>query len=236
MSKNQKQQILIFIAFAIVSFVLWSTVFIYPIKLFVVMLHEMSHGIAAIAFGGKIVAIQVSPQIGGFCKYLAPAGFFSRIVIASAGYLGSLVFGGIILILGARYKKARLVTFFIGIVSFVLSYFVIKQGELFGIIFVLSFGAFMLLAFFFFPPVFHSYFLKFIGFVSCFYVILDIYDDLIRRSGIGSDADAIAALTGIPSIVIGIIWILIAIVALFYILRSALRGEQTTGSQEKAAS
>ena len=38
---------------------LWDTHWVYPLKLIVVFLHEISHGLAALATGGRIVEIQV---------------------------------------------------------------------------------------------------------------------------------------------------------------------------------
>lgn len=42
-----------------IALVFWDTLLIYPIKLFVVTLHEMSHGLMAMAFGGDIIEIQI---------------------------------------------------------------------------------------------------------------------------------------------------------------------------------
>ncbi len=41
--------------------VLWPTPVVYPLKIFVVMLHELSHAIAALATGGHVVRITLSP-------------------------------------------------------------------------------------------------------------------------------------------------------------------------------
>ena len=77
---------------------LWNTLFIYPIKIFVVFMHEVSHGLAAIATGGRIVEIQINPQQGGYA--ITQGG--SRFWTLTAGYLGSLLWGGLILLLAAR--------------------------------------------------------------------------------------------------------------------------------------
>ena len=63
---NGKFQILYLAAMIAVAALFWNTIFIYPIKLFVVMLHEMSHGIMAMLLGGTILQIQIDPRIGGF--------------------------------------------------------------------------------------------------------------------------------------------------------------------------
>ena len=208
----EKKQILLLIGFFIVAVVLWNTPFIYPIKIFVVMLHELSHGLMAILFGGSIVEIQIDSRIGGYCKFTFSGSSFARFWIASAGYLGSLIWGGIILLTAAKTKKDHYISLAIGILSVFIGWFVIKTGELFGIVFVFGFAAVMIASSIFIRKGnFHDYFTKFIGFVSCLYVLLDIKSDLIDRTGIGSDADTIAKLTGIPSILVGIFWGLVAI-------------------------
>ena len=54
-------------AMFVVAGIFWDTIFIYPIKLFVVALHEFSHGVAAILTGGSIVRIEIDYRIGGLC-------------------------------------------------------------------------------------------------------------------------------------------------------------------------
>ena len=43
--------------FIVIAF-LWNTQFVYPLKIFVVFMHEVSHGLAALATGGSIKEIQ----------------------------------------------------------------------------------------------------------------------------------------------------------------------------------
>jgi len=223
LSASQKQ-LLILLGFLVVALALWNTFLLYPIKLFVVMLHEMSHGLMAELFGGDIVNIQIDYRIGGYCRYTVPDSFTGRFMIASAGYLGSLFWGALIL-LGAVYTdKDRYISAAIGVVLLVLSWFVIKTGETFGIVMTLGFTLFMLLSARFLNDTFHDYFLKFIGMCSCMYVIIDIKNDLIDRTGIGSDADAIAEMTGVPSLVVGIIWFLLAALVIYYTMKHTFRG------------
>ena len=75
---------------------------------------------------------------------------------------------------------------------------------------------------------FHDYFLKFIGMVSCIYVIIDIKNDLIDRTGVGSDADSIAEMTGIPSVVVGMVWFFLAALVIYYTLKFTFRSLNKT--------
>lgn len=216
-------QIIILIGFFAIAVLFWDTILIYPIKLLVVVFHELSHGLMAIAMGGEIIKIQIDYRIGGYCQSTRPDTLLANVAIASAGYLGSLIWGGLILVFALRTNKDRWLTGFIGLIVLGISYYVLKTGEMFGILFCLGFGVFLLIAAAFLPNIFHDYFLKFIGLTSCLYVIIDIKEDLISRSNVGSDADAIAALTGLPSIGIGVAWLGIALVFLWFILKMGLK-------------
>ena len=99
--------ILIFIGIGL----LWNTLFVYPLKIFVVFMHEVSHGLAAIATGGRIVEIQINPQQGGHA--LTQGG--SRFWTLTAGYLGSLLWGGLILLLAARTHLDKGISILIGL-------------------------------------------------------------------------------------------------------------------------
>ncbi|MCP4149212.1 MAG: M50 family metallopeptidase [bacterium] len=226
---DKSKDIGIVVGMFIVSVLLWNTFLLYPVKLFVVALHELSHGLAAIITGGRIVEIQIDYRIGGYCKYLFPAdaGFFNRAFIAAAGYLGSMFWGALIFILAVRTKWDRRITFLIGCVMLMLTFFVIKSGEWFGIVFCFGFSAVLFASAKWLSDGFHDIFLKFLGLTSCLYVIIDIKEDLIDRTGIGSDADAIAAMMGVPSLsmVIGIVWIILALGVLVFTFKTAYKDE-----------
>ena len=56
-----------FLAYIAALWFLWDTRILYPLKIFGVFLHELSHGIAAILGGGSIQRIEISPNQGGVC-------------------------------------------------------------------------------------------------------------------------------------------------------------------------
>lgn len=216
---DKKYQSIHLLVLIVLVALLWNTLLVYPIKLFVVMLHEMSHGLMAIAFGGQIIEIQISQHIGGYCLYTISPTFWSEFMTASAGYLGSLFWGSMILVSAVKSEQDKYITLVIGLILIILSYFVLQSGEFFGTAMTFGLGLFMLIAFKYFSVFFHDLWLKFLGITSCAYVILDIKGDLIDNSNIGSDADAIARLTGIPSVLVGITWMIIAILIMFVVLR-----------------
>jgi len=65
----------------------------------VILLHEISHGIAAIISSGKSTEINIDLNLGGKC--ITEGG--NSFLIVSSGYLGSFLFGSIIFY--STYKK-----------------------------------------------------------------------------------------------------------------------------------
>jgi len=192
---------------------LWDTMVVYPIKVFVVLLHEISHGLAAVVTGGTIVKIEVSANKGGVCT---SAGGI-RFIVASAGYLGSLLWGAAIFLLAALTRWDRVLSGLIGI--FIIAMTLLYVRNWFGFGFGLAAGG-ALIAAIKFPEAVVDYALKLIGLTSCLYAILDIFSDTISRRNIGSDADTLAELTLIPGVVWGAIWIAISVtvsVAVVYV-------------------
>ena len=184
---------------------LWDTLFVYPLKIFVVFMHEVSHGLAAVVTGGKIVEIQVNQQQGGHA--LTQGG--SRFWTLTAGYLGSLLWGGLILLLAARTHLDKVISVIIGLGMVAIS---IGFGEsTFTYLFGISFGVVLLAVGFFLPEVVNDWTLRVIGVTSCLYAILDIKSDILDRSHLRSDARMLSEITGLPTLFWGILWILIAI-------------------------
>jgi len=57
--------VLILAVLFIAVWVGWDTPFVYPIKIFVVFLHELGHALAALLTGGQVVSIQIFPTKAG---------------------------------------------------------------------------------------------------------------------------------------------------------------------------
>jgi hypothetical protein len=202
-----------------VVLLLWSTVLVYPLKVLVVLLHEISHGLAAVATGGRIDHIEVNANQGGVCYTYGG----NRFLTLSAGYLGSMGFGAAILLLASRSRRDREICMAFG--AFILLMTLLFVRNWFGFGLGLAAGGALVLGAWNLPHAFSDTILKTIGLTSCLYAILDIKSDVIDRRGIGSDADMLASHTGLPSIIWGAIWIVAAIAVAAVTLRAAARGE-----------
>ena len=220
-----KRYIALFLIFIVIT-LLWSTVVMYPLKVFVVFMHEVSHGLAAIATGGSIIEIQINPEQGGLAKTTGGNTFW----ILTAGYLGSLIWGGVILLLAARthFDKAVSVVIGIGMVVITIAF----GSDMFTYLFGIGFGVSLIAIGLFLPEVVNDWILRVIGMTSCLYAILDIKSDVLDRSNLRSDARMLAEETKLFSTEIwGILWILIAIGLTVWFLYIAGKSPDSIGSE-----
>ena len=128
MTSQTKRRIGFLIGFALyfgVIWFAWDTPLVYPLKVFVVLLHEISHGIAALATGGTIQGIELNPAQGGACH--CPGG--NALVTLSAGYLGSLGWGALLL-MGARTgpRASRWIVAAVGVMVVVLTLLYVRTA------------------------------------------------------------------------------------------------------------
>lgn len=201
----------------ILAFIFWDSYFIYPIKLFVVLLHESSHSIVAFLSGGRVDEIRVNYELGGMCVVYGGNPY----LIASAGYIGSLIFGGLLFVSAKYHKFSRYLCYSLGLYFVLITIFYIKV--LFGILFTLSFAAILFIAPAVLSGTIYSYGLKLLGIISCCYVVVDIREDLFVSSVTSSDARILAGLTGVHHLVWASLILLISIVVLYQLLRFNFR-------------
>jgi hypothetical protein len=76
---------------------------VYPFQLFATLVHELSHGLAALVTGGRFLKFTIAPNTSG----LATTAGGWRWFILSAGYLGAALFGGFMLVLIHRSSRNR---------------------------------------------------------------------------------------------------------------------------------
>ena len=75
----------------------------YPLRLFVTMIHELGHGLSAVFTGGDFLHFEVSQHGAG----LAYTRGGTRFVIIQAGYLGTAIFGAVLLVVTNRTLRLR---------------------------------------------------------------------------------------------------------------------------------
>lgn len=99
---------------AIVSVAFWfipfAEILIYPFRIFVTFIHEGGHAIAALLTGNSVQSLSVSMSGSGEV-YSTQGGTFSQMFVSSAGYLGAMAFGAVLLVLIRRAAAARIILF-----------------------------------------------------------------------------------------------------------------------------
>ncbi|MEX0891142.1 MAG: M50 family metallopeptidase [Gemmatimonadota bacterium] len=202
----------------IVLWVLWPSAAVYPLKIFVVFLHEMSHALAALATGGQVESISLDWREGGVTRVRGGNAF----LMLSAGYLGSLLFGLLFLELAGRSpRKARNALLALGVFVVIATLGLVRGA--FGFVFGLAFGGVLIFAARRLSDDAAVMVLTALGITSALYAVLDIRSDILQRPGIQSDAFMLAELTGIPVLFWGVLWGGVALLACAWMLRRMWR-------------
>ncbi|MGR3794270.1 M50 family metallopeptidase [Vannielia sp. SX4] len=197
-------------------FALWRTPVVYPLRILVIFLHELSHGLAGLLTGGSIVEMSVDPREGGHA--LIRGG--NRFVTLSAGYLGSLLFGALALVAALRTNADRAILAGFGALLLLVAALWIRTP--FALLFCLATGAVMLGVARFLPHQAADLVLRVIGLTSLIYVPYDIFDDTIRRSAFQSDARMLAEEFGGATVLWGGIWLILSLGVIWLCLRHGL--------------
>lgn len=193
------------IVIALLTYALWSTPLIYPLRLLVVFFHELSHGLAAVFTGGKIVSLTLSSDEGG----LATTQGGNLFLIISAGYVGSLLFGVALFLIALRSRADRLAVAALGLCMLLIAALYIRDG--FPLVFCGLTALILLLIARFLPVEVNDLTLRIVGLASMIYVPQDIISDTITRAHLLSDARMLANEFGGATVLWGGAWLLISL-------------------------
>lgn len=210
-----KMEFLVLTGITLAVLLLWRTTVVFPLKILVVFFHELSHGLMALLTGGEVLSINLTMDEGGLCTTRGGI----RWVILSAGYLGSLLWGGFILLTSAFSHKDKLLCALLGALLFVLSILWLRPLISLGFLFVMLASCALVVGAYYMTNRSCGIVLKVIGIATILYVPQDIISDAIWRSTMPSDARMLGQLTGIPTVVWGGIWFLLSTIVggfLFY--------------------
>lgn len=217
-AKRKVRFLIGFAAYFSAIWYLWDTPAVYPLKVFVVLLHEISHAMVAVATGGTIDRIVLDPNQGGACY--CPGG--NPFLTLSAGYLGSLAWGALLISAGQMKRlNSRWVTGAVGLLVVGLTLAYVRST--FGFWFGLAFGSVLFLGALRLSAAVNQGILLTLGLTSCLYAILDIKSDVLDRPELQSDAAMLGELTGISTVVWGGLWITIAVLASAWLFQWSYR-------------
>lgn len=90
-------------AAALLAWAPWLGAVAYPFRLLTTLVHELGHGLAALATGGDFLRFVVFPDGSG----LAYTAGGWRLAVIPAGYLGAAAFGAVLILTGRGARAAR---------------------------------------------------------------------------------------------------------------------------------
>jgi hypothetical protein len=191
----------------------WNSPVLWPVKVLVVLFHELGHAIATWLTGGTVLEIGLSPQVGGHA--LSSGG--NRLAILNAGYLGSLLWGVALLGVARRKGTSRYALGILGAVVFGVALWYVRPFASFGFAFGLIMGAVLMVGGRLLPVTAAQVVLRALGVFSILYALFDVRDDVFYAgSDVVSDATMLAAATGIPSVVWGAAWLVAGVAVLWF--------------------
>ncbi|WOH37881.1 M50 family metallopeptidase [Thalassotalea fonticola] len=193
----------------IIAFLLKETPYLgIPFNWLESFFHELSHGLAALITGGKILQIELFPNGAGLCTTQGGIAF----IIAFSGYAGAVAWGVLIYkIADLKSSISRYFSLFM-VVLLALSCLLWARDLLTLVIILILIATFALSI-----KISHFHFLPVILKIFALMVLLNSLSSplyLIDGRGIG-DGSALAKLTFIPEIVWILVWTAIGIYAIY---------------------
>src|SRR6266850_5418991 len=112
LSRDARPQATTLLLAAGLSIALWfipfAEILSYPFRIFVTFIHEGGHALAALVTGNSVQSLSVAMNASGE-TYTTQGGMFAQMLVSSAGYLGSMTFGALLLVLIRKAVAARIV-------------------------------------------------------------------------------------------------------------------------------
>lgn len=191
---------------------------VYPLRIFVTLMHETAHALAALATGGAVERIEIASNGSGLTY--TRGGW--ALVIANAGYLGTMLYGGALVMLSKQAKHTRRAltgtTLLIGLVTLFWVKPILSFGFLAGLVLTVGLAATLYLAT---TRVTH-FLVSFLGVQSCLNSLFDLKTLFLLSAHTNAPTDAmhLEEMTMIPASVWALAWVGISLLILFFALRS----------------
>lgn len=221
---------------AIITIALWYIPFLsilsYPFNLFVTFIHEGGHALAALLTGNRVASLSVALDASGE-TYTTQGGIFSQILVSSAGYVGAMAYGALLLLLIRRSVAARYVL--IGSGAFILALtFVYGLGSLFTIIMGVGIAAGLFAIAKYASPRVATFFVSFLAVQAVLNALLDLKTLFFYSfvPGARTDAANMANATGIPALFWTVVWIGLAFVILSLAMRAYANSRERKNQQD----
>ncbi len=250
LADDAKPQVKLLLLATLITVVVWfipyADYLVYPVRLFVTFIHEGSHVLASLLTGGSVQSLTVASDGSGVVQSLTSSSL-SVLITSSAGYIGAIAYGSLLLFLIRRAYSARIILVatagFIGLMTVLFGLFapiwnVFSAGINYtGLLFTVVTGVFLTAALLAISKYASDWWANFtlaflavqclLNAVSDLSTLFLINSPLVGGSHIHSDAANMAQVTGIPSIVWVMIWIGVSILLISVGLRVYAVSNQT---------
>ena len=238
LSNDARPQAMTLLLAAILSIALWfipfAEILAYPFRIFVTFIHEGGHALAALATGNSVQSLSVAMNGSGE-TYTTQGGLVSQMIVSSAGYLGTMIYGALLLVLIRRSVAARLVLVGSAAVVFALTtiFGVVKPimsgtwGTLSGLPFTLAAGLILSAGLFvvarFASARVATFLVSFLAVQCVLNALLDLKTVFFLSSPfvttVPTDALNMANATGIPALFWSVLWIATSVLILAVAVR-----------------
>ncbi len=234
--RDARPQATFLLTAAVLSILLWfipfAEVLTYPFRLFVTFIHEGGHAFAALVTGNTVESLSIATNASGE-TYTTQGGMFSQMLVSSAGYIGSMIYGVTLLVVIRKAIAARVVLMTSAALIFLLTMIygvykpVVSGAALSSIPFTFFAGTLLALGLVAVAKFANSrlatFFLSFLAVQCVLNALLDLKTVFFLSTPFGprlpSDAVNMANATGIPALVWASVWITISIGILLLTMR-----------------
>ena len=212
------------LAIVVAGAVFWNSPALLPFKLLSVMGHETGHALSSLIVGGSVDRVTLRLDESGACLSRIPDGFFARVIVYSAGYVGSAIISVLLLVLSFRFNARRMML--AAACGWLALMGLIYARDGFTLLFALVMAAFFGAGAKWLPDALVGALNLFIASFTALYAVMDLKDDL-WNSAVRSQSDAqlLANLTIVPAIVWAAVWTVVSVGVLLGGAWLALRGK-----------
>jgi hypothetical protein len=129
------------------SLLLWNLPFggvlLYPFKLLATWLHELSHGLAMIVTGTGLDRVVIYRDTSGLAYSSGPQGDLAKPIISAAGYMGTALWGAVLLVVTPTARAARTALLVLAALLCITAVIVVDapEGDTFGQLATAGIGA-----------------------------------------------------------------------------------------------
>lgn len=198
-----------------------------PFDFFTTFVHEGCHAIASLLMGEEVKRIVLNPDTSGYMQHTVTGGALAKGLIASAGYVGSAIVGGLLIVWSGVRHSSKTILITLAVILLLAMVFYVR--DMFTLIVCGLLAAGFLAVALKTGPMFAYFFVNFLA-VQC---SLNSIGDMIALIFISmgaprsphsqghSDAEAMAELFWLPAIVWSILWIVFSVFILYLSMKKS---------------